>query len=213
SCIEPAVNSVVLDEAVVSTRAGVVVVGEPDDRSAAMVRSLVDRGVDVRMFGAGWSLIPDLEPHSFPRVGYPEMATVLAGAELVLELPIGTPVQSFARLSSWEAPLGQCVLDAAAVATPSLTLERAGVSALMTPGIDIATYATDEDLETLVPLLLADAEGLRAMGENASDTVRSRHLWTQRWEHLLAPFDCPDDDGEAVVVKPAADSSKVAISA
>lgn len=201
TCIEGAVHSPVLDEAVESDRRGVVVVGEPDDRGADVVRSIVESGVDVALFGSGWSLHADLEPLSFPRIGHPELATVLAGAELVVELPVPTSTLAQAKMSAWEAPVGQVVLEAAAVATPAITLERAGIAAAMTPGVDIATYATDGDISTLVSLLLSDEQGLREMGQRAADSVRAQHLWTQRWQTLLAPFECPDDDGELVIAK------------
>lgn len=199
ACLEGAVHTPALDDAVATDRQGVVIVGEPDDRGADIVRALVATGREVSLYGSGWSLLPDLEPMSFPRLGHPELATALAGAELVIELPPTAANLSHARCSAWEVPVGQVVLEAAAVATPSITLERPGVAAAMQPGMDIATYATDEDVPTLVSMLLSDPEGLRQMGEAAADTVRRRHLWVQRWNTLLSPFECPDDDGELVI--------------
>ncbi len=210
ACLEGAVHTPALDDAVESDRHGVVIVGEPDDRGADIVRALVATGREVALYGSGWSLLPDLEPMSFPRLGHPELATALAGAELVVELPPTSASLSHARCSAWEVPVGQVVLEAAAVATPAITLERPAVASSMQPGIDIATYAADEDVPTLVSMLLSDPEGLREMGEAAADTVRRRHLWVQRWNTLLSPFECPDDDGEAVVRQAAATPAREA---
>ena len=206
SCVEAATHTVALDDAVATERRGVVVVGEPDDRGAAIVRAIVEAGVEVSLFGAGWSLHPDLEPFSFPRLSHPDQATVLSGAELLVELPTPLVALSQARISAWEAPVSQCVLDAAAVATPSLTLDRPAVHSVFgASAVDgansVAVYESDSDVGTLVTLLLSDIEGLRAMGERASDVVRSHHSWTQRWEALFGPFECPDDDGEYVMLR------------
>lgn len=200
-CVEPAVHAPSLEDAVPGTRSGAVIVGEPDDRAADIARALLDIEVDLRLYGDGWASHPDLEPHSYDRVPYSEMGTVLAGAALLIETPLPVETQSLLLLSPWEAALSQCVFDAASVATPSLTLERAGVAAHMSSGENVLTYRRDADITTLVPMLLADAEALDIVGEAAADCVRAGHRWVDRWSELLAPFIQPDDDGEAVVVR------------
>jgi hypothetical protein len=206
SCLEAATHTVALDAAVTTERRGVVIVGEPDERGAAIVRAIVGAGVEVSLFGAGWSLHPDLEPLSFPRLSHPDQATVLAGAELLVELPTPLVTLSQARISAWEAPVSQCVLDAAAVATPSLTMDRPAVHGVFRAtsaegSAGVAVYECDADVATLVTLLMSDTESLRSMGEAASDVVRADHSWTQRWETLFGPFECPDDDGEYVMLR------------
>ncbi len=198
--LEPAAHVAVFDSAVDIGREGVVVVGEPDDVGADMVRTLVDAGVDVSLYGSGWSLQADLEPRSFPRVPYPEMGTILASAGLVLEINPPVTVLSNLGISAWETAPAQCVLDAASVATPSVVLARPGIDAFFTPGTDIFTFERTGELAELVPMLLADEETRSRVGEAALDRVRSRHLWTDRWIEFLAPFNVPDDDGELVVV-------------
>ncbi len=210
--LAPAVHPAVLDHGVEpEKRSGVVIVGEPDDRGAAIARAVLEAGVPLRLFGSGWSLQPDLVEHSFGRVAYCEMGTVLAGAELHLELPVPVSAQAVAGISAWEAPVCQSTLDAAAVATPTLTLERAGVASMFTPGLDIATFVSDSDVAQLVPMLLADAEGLRTMAESAADTVRSSALWSQRWSTLFSPFETSDDDGDSVVASAVVERTPVSV--
>lgn len=202
SLLSPAAEVTVLDRAVEpDSRSGVVIVGEPDDRGADIARMVLEAGVDVRLYGSGWSLHPDLVEHSFARVAYSDLGTVLAGAELHLELPVHVGNQATAQISAWEAPVSQCTLDAAAVATPTLTLDRGGVSSVFTPGTDIATFVADSDVLQLIPMLLADQQSLREMGEAAADRVRSEALWSQRWSALFAPFASEDDDGEFISVE------------
>ncbi len=198
--LEPATHVPVFDSAVDIERGGVVVVGEPDDHAADMVRIIVDAGVEVSLYGAAWSLQADLEARSYPRVPYTEMGTVLASAGLVLEINPPVTVQSNLGISAWEAGPAQCVLDAASVATPSVALARPGIDAFFRPGTDIFTFERTAELADLVPMLLADTETLARTGEAALDRIRSRHLWTDRWVEFLAPFNVPDDDGELVVV-------------
>ncbi|MCP3934361.1 MAG: glycosyltransferase family 1 protein [Actinomycetia bacterium] len=210
--LPPAVHPAVLDQGVEPERRnGVVIVGEPDDRGAAIARAVLEADVSLRLFGSGWSLHPDLVEYSFGRVAYCEMGTVLAGAELHLELPVPVSTQAVAGISAWEAPVSQSTLDAAAVATPTLALERAGVSSMFTPGLDIATFVSDSDVAQLVPMLLSDAVGLRAMAQAAADTVRSTALWTQRWSALFSPFETADDDGDLVVASAMVERTAVSI--
>jgi len=201
-CLEPAVHAPTLDTAVPSDRSGVVVIGEPDERGANIVRSIVDAGSEVRLYGDGWATHPDLESSCFGPLPYSELGTVLASASLLVELPISVATQSLLGISAWEADLGQSVFDAACVATPSLAMSRPGVDALFSPGETIYTYHDDCDLGDLVPMLLADTPNLVAVGQAAADQVRSSHRWTDRWIDLFKPFAQPDDDGEAVSVKP-----------
>lgn len=200
-CIEPAVHAPTLEDAVPTTRHGAVIVADAEDRAATIARALVDTGVDLRLYGNGWTTHPDLEPHSFGPVSYSEMGTVLASAALMIEMPLPARLGSELRLSPWEAGLSQVVYDAAAVATPTLTLERAGVEAHLCPGENVMTYRREADVTTLVPMLLADPAALEALGEAAADCVRADHRWATRWDDLLAPFLQPDDDGEAVIVR------------
>ena len=202
SCLEPAAHAPSLENAVHVKRSGVVVIGEPDDRSANIARSMIDADIDVRLFGEGWSHQPDLESHSFALVPYGELGSVLAGAALLVELPIPATTQSLLEISTWEAGLTQCVLDAACVSTPSLSLARPGVSAFLVPGESVFTYDSDDDVANLASMLLTDPTELQVVGEAAGDRVRASHRWTDRWIELLEPFVQPDDDGESVVVKP-----------
>lgn len=204
SMLAPAVEPSMLDRAIEpEQRDGVVIIGEPDDRGADIARMVLEAGVSLRLYGSGWSLHPDLVEHSFGRVAYSELGNVLAGAALHIELPAHVSSQAVAQISAWEAPVSQCTLDAAAVATPTLTLERGGITSVFSPGSDIATFVSDADVVQLVPMLLADHQGLREMGEAAADTVRSTALWSQRWDALFAPFASADDDGEYIVVESA----------
>jgi len=212
ACLAPAVHAPTLDNAVSSGRSGVVVIGEPDERGAGIARAMIDAGVDVRLYGDGWREQPDLEANCFAPLPYPELGTVLASASLLVELPIPAETQSLLGISAWEADLGQSVFDAACVATPSLALSRPGVDAFFERGESVYTFHDDSDIGDLVPMLLADRSNLEAVGQAAADQVRSAHRWTDRWVDLLKPFAQPDDDGEAVSVRPvaAAKSSVVA---
>lgn len=201
-CLEPGAHAPSLDDAVPAERRGVVVVSEPDDRGAAIARSMVDAGIDLRLVGRGWADHPDLAPISFDPPSYSELGTILASAALLVELPLPIEQQSLVRLSAWEAAVGQSVFDAACVATPSLTLERPGVTAHFQSGENILTYRRDDDVASLASIVLSDASQLDTIGEAAADVVRSGHRWADRWSELLSPFAQPDDDGEAVVVQP-----------
>jgi len=201
-CLEPGAHAPSLDDAVPGDRRGVVIVSEPDARGADIARSMVEAGIELRLVGRGWSEHPDLAPLSFERPSYSELGTILASAALVVELPLHVEVQSMLRVSAWEVGVGQSVFDAACVATPTLTLERPGVSAHFVPGESILTYRRDDDVANLASMILSGEAQLGAVGEAAADIVRSAHRWTDRWSDLLGPFAQPDDDGEAVVVQP-----------
>ena len=198
SLFPPAVHVPALSGVVVTERRGVVVVGDADPRNIDLVSAL-DVLDDVVVVGRGWDSLP-LNVHSSSTTDVVQRGTLFAGARLLVELPAPLAHQSAVGCHHSELGLSDAVLQAAAVGTPSVVLDRPGVAELLEPGVEVLTCETIDDLISLVPMLLASPDDLALIGDAAWHCVTSQHTWSIRWDALFAQWVDPReaDSGEDV---------------
>ncbi len=185
--LPPAVAPEVLDErfdgAVVPT--SVVCVGDADDDAAGVVRSLRDVGLDVGVLGTGWDGVADLRSCDLGRPGVRERSAILAAADLVVELPATLRELSVAAVPRHETLLSQSALDASALGTPVVALDRPGLAEHLEPEHELLVAADVGDLPDLLRMVLSTPELLRAVGLAAQERMRVEHQWQHRWTSLL----------------------------
>ena len=162
--LPPAVAPEVLDErfdgAVVPT--SVVCVGDADHDAADVVRSLRDVGLDVGVLGRGWDGVADLRSCDLGRPGVRERSAILAAADVVVELPATLAELSIAAIPANETLLSQSALDAAALGTPVVTLDRPGVVEHLEPEHELLVAKDAADLPDLLRMVLSTPELLRS---------------------------------------------------
>ncbi|MFT5530900.1 MAG: hypothetical protein ACI91O_000915 [Candidatus Poriferisodalaceae bacterium] len=197
--VEPAVHLPALIDAVQADRHGVVAVGDMSAENVDLVVSLEDAGFDVQVMGRGWANIP-LAQQALTPLAYPERGTLYAGAELVIELPVTVETLSEVGSPLYETGCSQTILDAAAVATASVTLERSGLGAFFEVGTEVVTYERSSELPELVAMVCADPDLIASVGEAACNRVGSDHRWTARWTELFGNWGVKvdSDPGEDV---------------
>ena len=179
SVVPGAVHLPGLAKVVPSDRRGVVFVGAADPANVDVIAALENLD-EVVVVGPGWDEVP-LGIHRVEPTSLIELGTVLAGAQLMVELPVSLEHQSAQRCSHHETSLCDEVLIAAAVGTPSIVIARPGVDELLVSGDEVVTCETAEDLVSLVPMLLASADALALVGDAAWDRVTREHSWASRW--------------------------------
>ena len=184
-------------------------VGDADPENVDIVSAL-DGLDDVVVMGRGWDDLP-LTIDIVSAEDQDERGTALAAAQLVAELPASLAHQSSIRRHWSELGVSDVVLEAAAVGTPAVALDRPAVLEMFEPTVDVLTCEAPRDLTSLVPLLLSSPDDLALIGDAAWQTVTSRHTWVQRWDSLLAPWIDPHeiDEGEDVRRVLAADERAV----
>ncbi|MEO1064729.1 MAG: glycosyltransferase [Actinomycetota bacterium] len=185
--LPPAVTPEVLDErfdgAVVPS--AVVCVGDADHDAADVVRSLRDVGLDVGVLGRGWDELADLRCCDLGRPGVRERSALLAAAEVVVELPATLGELSTAATPWEETLLSQSALDAAALGTAVVALDRPGIGEHLEPEHELLVAADAGDLPDLLRMVLSTPEALRAVGLAAQERMRVEHQWRHRWTSLL----------------------------
>ena len=212
SLLPPAVHTPGLAAVVGSDKNGVVVVGDADPLNVDLVASL-DHLDAITVVGEGWTDLP-LDIDVAAGIDLVERGTVFAGARLLVELPASLSHQSRVGRHHSELGLSEAVLEAAAVGTPSVVLDRAGVAELMEPGTEVLTCESAEDLVSLVPMLLASGDELALVADAAWNCVTSRHTWVERWIELLGPWVDPHEmDLDEDVRRIAVDAAQAAASA
>ena len=208
SLLQPAVHVPAFDAVVASERRGLVVAGPADPANIDLVAAL--DGLDhVTTLGSGWDGLP-LDIDTAMGLDPSSRGTLLAGASLVVELPCSLGHQTSTGRHPRELGLSDLVLEAAAVGTPAVVLDRPGVSELLEPGSEVLSCETATDLAALVPMLLASPDELALVGDAAWHRVTSEHTWANRWESLFGPWVDPheSDEGEDVrLIAPAEEES------
>ena len=186
SLMEPATHPPALMDFVPSTRSGMLLIGDANPANIDAVATL-DHLHDLLVMGEGWSELP-LDITIVEPLPLPDRASLLAGVDLIIELETALSHQSAIRRSHLELGLSHGVYEAAVVGTPSLVQARPAVPQVFAPGEEIFVYESLSDLSDLAPLLLADLQELRNVGEAAWSRVTAEHTWTQRWRTFLEPW-------------------------
>ena len=118
----------------------------------------------------------------------------------MVELPLPLQHQSTVGRHHSELGVPDAVLEAAAVGTPAVVMQRPAVAELFAPDREVLTYENLADLVSMVPLLLSSPDELALVGDAAWQAVTTQHTWVQRWDALLSPWIDPHelDQGEDV---------------
>lgn len=198
SLLQPAVHVPAFDSVVASERRGLVIAGPADPANIDLVAAL--DGLDhVTTLGPGWDEL-QLDIDTAAGLDASSRGTLLAGARLVVELSCSLMHQSATERHPCELGLSETVLEAAAVGTPSVVLDRPGVRELLEPGTEVLTCESATDLVALVPMLMTSPDELALVGDAAWHRVTSEHTWANRWDALFGPWVDPHetDDNEDV---------------
>ena len=187
SLLEPAAHVPGLAESVLTSRQGVLAAGPVSPEAIDLVCLMLAAGLDVSVLGQGWKEVP-LDCRRSEPLASPERGTLLAAAELLVELPVPREIVSCCGRADEEMLVGQDVLDAAAVGTPAVTLARPGLAAHFVVDQEILTYEGSRDLTGLVAMLQTDPARLQVIGEAACTRVASSHRWTSRWTEVFGSW-------------------------
>lgn len=184
--LAPAVCPLALDEAPVEAvdLATIVCVGDADADNAHLVRSVASTGVDVIALGTGWDDVADLRHLCPGRPSMPERNALLAGATVVVELPATVTDRSLAGCSVEDTMLSQPALDAVALGTPVVAIDRPGLREHLEPDLELLVARRADDLPDLLRLVLSTPDLLRAVGLAGQQRLRVEHQWRHRWTTL-----------------------------
>ena len=158
----------------------VVFVGKWTPYRDRMLHALADRCTVVIHTHRGedrWSLptLPELDTPD-------DLCRAFSGARLAIDFALveqpGNPFDGAYRMT----PRTQL---AAACATPTLIESFAGLGELFTPGAEVMTFSSKEELVAVAEALLANADRRRALGLAARRRVIADHTWDRRVQQIL----------------------------
>lgn len=197
--LPPAVCPVALDEAPSEAIdiAPIVCVGDADAENAHILRSVASTGVEVLVIGDGWDDHADLRHLSPGRPAAPERSALLAGATIVVELPATVQDRSLAGVAFEETMLSQPALDAMALGTPVVALDRPGIDDHVEREVELVVARSADDLPDLLRLVLSTPDLLGAVGLAGQQRLRVEHQWRQRWTTLWDWFGADQPLGAA----------------
>lgn len=171
-------------------RANVVFAGRASARREALLSGLVEFGLAI--WGPGWrrTRLRDYCRGEVPSTE--DYVRAYGGATLAINIHHITPdaVQP-------EAHCNQRLFELAALRVPQLCDRRGDLDRWFTPGIDLATYETGEELRALVADLLHDPARQEALVESARAELMARHTYMHRMSDLLRKLEPGSSAGTA----------------
>ena len=155
-------------------RDALVFVGSRDAGREAILRTLVEAGIAVSVFGPGWPTGP---------VYGGDFVQALSRAGLGLN--IHQHFADGADAARYGTGANMRVFELAAVGTPQLSDAKADIARHFTPGREIVLYGSVDELRARARELLADARARRSLAAAARERALREHTWRHRMEELL----------------------------
>lgn len=159
-------------------RANVVFSGRATGRREQLLGELVEFGLAI--WGPGWrrTRLRDYCRGEVPSTA--DFVRAYGGATVAINIHHTTP-----DAAQPEAHCNQRVFELAAMSVPQVVDERGDLERWFTPGQDVLTFRTGEELKAIVEALLHDGPRREALTASARAELMARHTYMHRMSDLI----------------------------